>query len=96
MCACKRLTVWHRACFRSGMMKTNTTAKLNSIAIQDAYIERVAKLDPKSRNYVVNVSKAWKVALNAILDWGFSRSEAERMVFEAHDLAQLTRFSNGL
>lgn len=69
---------------------------MNPIAIQDEYVNRVSKLDPNGRNYVVNVSKAWKAAKKALLDYGLSESMTEQMMHDAHDMAQLSRFVGSL
>jgi hypothetical protein len=66
----------------------------NPIAIQDEYIKRTVKLDPKGINYCVNVSKAWKAAKNALLDYGLSENYTQFLLEEAHGLMQLERFFN--
>jgi len=67
-------------------------AAINPIQAQDIYIETVSNLDPKKGAYCSNVSRARNKAIKAIMDFGFTLNQADRLVTEAHDVAQHHRF----
>ncbi len=58
------------------------------INIQDEYIAKVERYDPKGYNHSALVTKAAKKARHAFEDLGFNDHDARVLVAEAHEVAK--------
>jgi len=67
----------------------DTLSMKNVIAIQTEYIDTMEAISQKSRNYAVVLAKASKKAMYALLDMGLRQPEAERAMYDAHDMLHL-------
>ncbi len=61
----------------------------NVITTQTEYIETMSAIAQTNRNYSVILAKASKKAMNSLMDLGLSQREADRALYDAHDMLKL-------
>lgn len=67
------------------------SSERNTIQIQDEYIAAMKAISPSNRNYCVLVAKASRKLIDELKTAGLSGSQAERALYDAHEVMQNER-----